>query len=159
MRPQNLARRHSLRQAAALAGLFAAALLQVRPAHAAGAAAGRGAFNARSVADVYKSLGLASPIESAEVSITGPDIAENGSVGPFALASSAPDTKQILLLIEKNPGTLAALFNVTPEIEPQFATRVKMAESSIVYAVAVTGAGKVLFARKDVRVTLGGCGG
>ena len=61
--------------------------------------------------------------------------------------------------MEKNPAVLSALFDVSDAIEANFSTRVKMAQSSNVYAVAMMGDGKVLFAQKDIKVTLGGCGG
>ena len=64
-----------------------------------------------------------------------------------------------VLLVEKNPNALVAVFNVTPEVEAKFATRSKMGETSDVYAIAVTKDGKALFSKKEVKVTLGGCGG
>jgi sulfur-oxidizing protein SoxY len=124
-----------------------------------GAARAATAFDARSMADVMKALGLALPQESRDVTLTAPDIAENGAMVPMTLASSLPNVRQLMLLVEKNPATLASIFTLTPELETSVAMRVKMNESSNVYAVAVTGDGKVLFARKDVKVTLGGCGG
>jgi sulfur-oxidizing protein SoxY len=106
-----------------------------------------------------KALGLGAPAESKDVTITGPDIAENGAVVPVAVASGAAGVKHLMLLVEKNPNALAALFNVTSDIEPNVSTRVKMGQSSNVYGVAVTDDGKVLFAQKEIKVTLGGCGG
>ncbi|MCB2070055.1 MAG: thiosulfate oxidation carrier protein SoxY, partial [Ottowia sp.] len=67
--------------------------------------------------------------------------------------------KQLVLMVEKNPSPLVAVFNVTPDIEASFATRSKMGQSSDVYAIAVTTDGKALFTKKEVKVTLGGCGG
>jgi sulfur-oxidizing protein SoxY len=93
------------------------------------------------------------------VTITGPDIAENGAVVPVGAASALPGVKRLLLLVEKNPSMLAALFDVTDAIEANISTRVKMGQSSDVYAVAMMNDGKVLFARKEIKVTLGGCGG
>jgi sulfur-oxidizing protein SoxY len=65
----------------------------------------------------------------------------------------------MLLLVEKNPAAMAAMFNMSDSLEPNFATRVKMGQSSDVYAVAIMADGKTLFAKKEVKVTLGGCGG
>jgi hypothetical protein len=62
-------------------------------------------------------------------------------------------------LVEKNPSMLAASFDPTDDVEANFSTRVKMGQSSDVYAVALTADGKALFAKKEVKVTLGGCGG
>ena len=67
--------------------------------------------------------------------------------------------KQILILVEKNPAAMIALFNLTDSVEANVATRAKMGQSSDVYAVAIMADGKVLFAKKEVKVTLGGCGG
>jgi sulfur-oxidizing protein SoxY len=117
------------------------------------------AFEAKSLADAVKALGGAAPVESKDVTLTGPDIAENGAVVPLACACALPGVKRLLLLVEKNPNTLAAVFDVTDAVEPNFSTRVKMGQSSNVYAVAMMGDGKVLYAQKEVKVTLGGCGG
>ena len=77
----------------------------------------------------------------------------------IAVASSLPGVKKLLMLVEKNPSLLSASFDVTDAVEPNFGARVKMGQSSDVYAVAIMGDGKTLFARKEVKVTLGGCGG
>ena len=73
----------------------------------------------------------------------------------YALAGVA----RMMILVEKNPAMLCALFDVTDAVEPSFNVRVKMGQSSNVMAVAVMGDGRVLFAQKEVKVTLGGCGG
>ena len=97
--------------------------------------------------------------ESKDVTLTAPDIAENGAVVPMTVATTLPNVKEMLLMVEKNPSPLVAVFNVSPEVEANFATRAKMGQSSDVYAVAVTTDGKALYAKKEVKVTLGGCGG
>ena len=151
-----LNRREMLARSAALAGLMAAAGLLPK---AAMAAWNQAAFEAKSVADVMKALGAAAPVESKDVTITGPDIAENGAVVPVGASTTLPGVKRLLIMIEKNPALLAAAFDVTESIEPAFTTRVKMNQSSNVIAVAMMADGKVLFAQKEVKVTLGGCGG
>ena len=93
------------------------------------------------------------------MTITGPDIAENGAVVPVGAATSLPGVKRLLLMVEKNPAMLAASFDVTDAVEANISTRVKMGQSSDVYAVAMMNDGKVLFAHKEIKVTLGGCGG
>jgi sulfur-oxidizing protein SoxY len=67
--------------------------------------------------------------------------------------------KQLLILVEKNPSALVASFGVTEAVVANFSTRAKMGQSSDVYAVAITNDGKAFFAKKEVKVTLGGCGG
>jgi len=151
-----LNRREMLARSAALAGLMAAAGLLPQSAMAAW---NQAAFEAKSVADVMKALGAAAPVESKDVTITGPDIAENGAVVPVGASTTLPGVKRLLIMIEKNPALLAAAFDVTESIEPAFTTRVKMNQSSNVIAVAMMADGKVLFAQKEVKVTLGGCGG
>ncbi len=117
------------------------------------------AFSAKTMGEVMKALTAGTPIESKDVTITGPDIAENGAVVPIGAATALPGVKRVLLLVEKNPAMLAAIFDVSDAVEANISTRVKMAQSSNVYAVAMMNDGKLLFAQKEVKVTLGGCGG
>ena len=111
------------------------------------------------MAELVKLLGGSAPTESKDVTITGPDIAENGAVVPLGVSSALPGVKRLLVLVEKNPAVLSAMFDVSDAVDANFSTRVKMGQSSNVYAVAMMGDGKVLFAQKEVKVTLGGCGG
>jgi sulfur-oxidizing protein SoxY len=147
-------RRQALQSSVAVAGLLAGAGFP-QFAHA----FNKAAFDAKTVADVAKVVGAGAPTESKDVTITGPDIAENGAVVPLGVSTSLPNVKHLLVLVEKNPSVLVALFNVSPEVDANFATRAKMGQSSDVYAVAITNDGKALFAKKEVKVTLGGCGG
>lgn len=143
---------HSAQVATLLAGL---GLLP----SAAQAAWNAKAFELKTVNDVVQHLGGSVPTESADVSVIGPDIAENGAVVPVGVSTTLAGVKRVMLLVEKNPTVLSALFNVTDRVEPSISTRVKMGQSSNVYAVAMMADGKVLFAKKEVKVTLGGCGG
>jgi sulfur-oxidizing protein SoxY len=149
-------RRDMLTKSALLAGLLAAGGLLPRAAQAAW---NQAAFDAKTMADAVKALGGGAPAESKDVTITGPDIAENGAVVPVGCACSLPGVKRLMLLVEKNPSVLAASFDVTDAVEPNMSTRVKMGQSSNVFAVAMMADGKVLFASKEIKVTLGGCGG
>jgi sulfur-oxidizing protein SoxY len=149
-------RREALQTTAAVATAIASVGLLPQAAHA---AFDKAAFSAKSVADAVKAMGGSAMTESADVKIVGPDIAENGAVVPMAVSTTAAGAKKLLLLIEKNPSALVASFNVTADVVPNFATRAKMGQSSDVYAVAIMADGKALFAKKEVKVTLGGCGG
>ena len=149
-------RREMLARSAAVASLLAGAGLLPQAAQAAWAQA---AFEAKSVADALKALGAGAPVESKDVTLTGPDIAENGAVVPVGCSTALPGVKRMLLLVEKNPAVLAAVFDLTDAVEANFNTRVKMGQSSNVLAVALMGDGKVLYAQKEIKVTLGGCGG
>ena len=149
-------RRQVLSRSAQLAALLAGAGLLPHAAHAAWSAA---AFDAKSMIDAVKSLGGGTLVESKDVTLTGPDIAENGAVVPVAVATRLPGVKRMAVLVEKNPNVLAALFDVHDGIEADFGTRVKMGQSSNVYAVAMMNDGRLLYAQKEIKVTLGGCGG
>ena len=149
-------RREVLATSLKLASLLGAAGLVPRFAQAAWPQA---AFETKSIADAVKALGGGAPVASGEVTLTGPDIAENGAVVPVGAATTAAGAKRLLLLVEKNPNALAAVFELTDAIEPNISTRVKMAQTSNVYAVALMADGRALYAMKEIKVTLGGCGG
>jgi len=149
-------RREMMSSSAKLAALLASAGLWPTTSMAAWP---QSAFDAKSLADASKALGGSVPVESKDVMVTGPDIAENGAVVPVGCSTTLPGVKRLLLLVEKNPSVLAAVFDVTDAVEPSFNTRVKMGQSSNVFAVAMMSDGKVLFASKEIKVTLGGCGG
>ncbi|MBK0392545.1 thiosulfate oxidation carrier protein SoxY [Ramlibacter algicola] len=150
-------RRDALKHSAVVAGLLAATGLFPTLARASWT---KSAFDARSIADAVKAYGAgAAPAESKDVTLTAPDIAENGAVVPMGVATTLPNVKHLLLLVEKNPSALVAKFDVSDAVEANFLTRAKMGQSSDVYAVAITADGKALFAKKEVKVTLGGCGG
>jgi sulfur-oxidizing protein SoxY len=108
-------------------------------------------FDAKSLADVLKTLGASAPAESKVVSLQAPDIAENGAVVPLGASTTLPGVKRILLLVEKNPNALAAVFDLGDGIDATVATRVKMGQTSNVYAVAITADNKVLSRRRKSR--------
>ena len=110
-------------------------------------------------AALSSALGLPMPTDSKDVGLTAPDIAENGAVVPMTVQTSLPGAKKLLLLVEKNPSPLVAQFMLNPAVDTSFQTRAKMSASCDVYAVAVMDDGKTLFTKKEVKVTLGGCGG
>ncbi len=148
-------RRKTLQHSAIVAGLLASSGLFPTGAFAFNARA----FEAKTMVEALKALGAGAPVESRDVTITGPDIAENGAVVPLGASTSLAGVKQLLLLVEKNPSVLVAAFNVTDSVEANILTRAKMGQSSDVYAVAIMNDGRALFAKKEVKVTLGGCGG
>jgi sulfur-oxidizing protein SoxY len=148
-------RRKMLTTSAKLAALMASLGLLPGLAHA----WSKEAFDAKTLAEAVKGLGGGAPALSKDVTITGPDIAENGAVVPVGASTTLPGVKRLALMVEKNPNALAAVFDVTDAVEPNVATRVKMGQSSNVYAVAIMNDGKVFYAQKEIKVTLGGCGG
>ena len=151
-----LNRRTALARSAQVALMLGGLGLLPRAAHAAYPTA---AFEAKTMAELMKALGAGAPAESKDVTVTAPDIAENGAVVPVGAATTLPGAKRLLLLVEKNPSMLSAAFDVSEFVEPNFTTRVKMGQSSNVLAVALMADGRVLYAQKEVKVTLGGCGG
>ncbi len=137
---------------AAQAGLFSATAAQAQEWN-------KAAFEMKSMQDVVKALGGAPATESKDVSfINAPDIAENGAVVPMGVLSKLAKTESISILVEKNPNALSASFLIPPGTEPSVTTRVKMGQTSNVYAL-VKADGKYFYAVKEVKVTLGGCGG
>ncbi|MBK7674769.1 MAG: thiosulfate oxidation carrier protein SoxY [Candidatus Accumulibacter sp.] len=118
----------------------------------------KAAFDAKSMADTLKALGAGTPADSKDVQVTGPDIAENGAVVPVGVSSTLPNVTMVAILIEKNPNALAASFTLPEGTEANVQTRVKMGQTSNVYAL-VKSDGKFFMATKEIKVTLGGCGG
>jgi len=141
--------------AGALAVMAASGVL--RPGQAWAATRNEAGFSAKAFAEAMKSLGAAGAAESRDIVITAPDIAENGAVVPIAVTSKIPNTEQISILAEKNPFPLAATFGVSGGGEGYVSTRIKMGQTSDVWAVVKAG-GKFYTAKKEVKITVGGCG-
>ena len=140
-------------------GLFVAAgVITPEEARAQQAEWNKAAFEAKDVAGVAKGFGGDGAAVSDKITVTGPDIAENGAVVPVGATTTLANVQMIALLVEKNPNALAAAFMLTPEAEPFVTTRVKMGQSSDVFAL-VKADGKFHVAKKEIKVTLGGCGG
>ena len=118
----------------------------------------KAAFEGKSLQDALKAIGASTPANSTDILMKAPDIAENGAVVPIGVESKIEGTESIAVLIEKNPNPLAALFDIPSGTERNVSTRVKMAETSNVYAV-VKAKGNYYIAKKEIKVTLGGCGG
>jgi sulfur-oxidizing protein SoxY len=157
----------SRREALKTIGLLAA--LAAVPRRALGQGAGvaapgiqwnAAAFNAQSVPEALKALGAGTPAPTTEVSWGAtPQIAENGAVVPISVTSTIPGTEAIAILIEKNPNKLAANFYFPEGTLAALSTRVKMSESSMVHALVKTKDNKYFLATREIKVTLGGCGG
>jgi len=139
----------------ALASAVAAGLLG--PGRAI-AAWNKGAFDAKSTMDAMRALGIGSAEDSKAIEIRAPDIAENGAVVPIDITSSIPGTTAIMVFIEKNPFPYTGTFDVSQGAVPFVHLRVKIGESSPVRVVVAAG-GKYYTSAKEVKVTIGGCGG
>ena len=158
----NRGRRTVLKQgggASLLALIAAAGWLRPEGAHAQAQSWNKAAFDTHSMAETMQAIGGGEPVQSKDiVFFQTPDIAENGAVVPVGITSNIPKTESIAILIEKNPNMLAAVFDIPPGTDASVSTRVKMGQSSNIYAL-VKADGKYYVAAKDVKVTLGGCGG
>ncbi|MEO8303770.1 MAG: thiosulfate oxidation carrier protein SoxY [Betaproteobacteria bacterium] len=131
----------------------------LRPGDVLAADWNKAAFEAKTMDETMKAFGGSTPAQSKDITFTAtPDIAENGAVVPIGVSSSIPKTESIAILIEKNPNMLAAEFDIPPGTDAAISTRVKMGQSSNVYAL-VKADGKYYVASKEIKVTLGGCGG
>ena len=131
----------------------------LKPGDAAAQAWNKSAFEAKSMDEAMKAFGGSAPAQSKDIAfVSTPDIAENGAVVPVGVSSSIPKTESIAILVEKNPNMLAATFDIPAGTDPAVSTRIKMGQSSNVYAL-VKADGKYYVASKEIKVTLGGCGG
>jgi len=116
------------------------------------------AFGGKSLDEIVAALGGTGYAPTRAVSWGAtPDIAENGAAVQISITSALPRTQSIAVVIEKNPGPLAAHFDVPPGTDPAIVTRFKMAQTSNVHAV-IKADGKYFVATREIRVTFGGCG-
>jgi len=138
--------------------MAAAGLVGADEAFAQQQAWNKAAFETTSLDATVKALGGTTAAQSADISITAPDIAENGAVVPVGVTSKIPNTQNVYILVEKNPNALAAGFGIPAGTEANVATRIKMGQTSNVHAL-VKADNKFYVATKEVKVTLGGCGG
>jgi sulfur-oxidizing protein SoxY len=116
------------------------------------------AFKVKTEAEALKALYGKSAEASDKVSLDAPEIAENGAVVPIAVASTLPNVTGIAILVLENPNVLAAAYKLPQGAQASVSNRLKMAKTSKVVAVVESG-GKLYSASKEVKVTVGGCGG
>ena len=115
-------------------------------------------FEAQTLDAVVKALGGSNAQQSSDISLRAPPIAENGAVVPIVIESKLPNTRMIAIVSEKNPHALSAAFHFPEGTDAYVMTRVKVAETSKVYALVQTDKG-FFYTDQLVKVTLGGCGG
>ena len=116
------------------------------------------AFKAKSEADAIKSLYGKTAEASDKVKLDAPEIAENGAVVPVSVTTTLADVTSISFLVTENPNALAASYKIPAGTVPSVANRLKMAKTSNVIVLVEAG-GKLYSATKEVKVTVGGCGG
>jgi len=151
-------RREFLQFTGVVSALAATGLLSAEQALAQQTSWNKAAFEAKNLADAVKALGGSGVTESKDITITGPDIAENGAVVPVGVSSKVPGTQAVYILVEKNPNMVAAGFNIPAGTEANVSTRIKMGQSSNIVGL-VKANNQFFMASKEVKVTLGGCGG
>jgi sulfur-oxidizing protein SoxY len=130
----------------------------LRPSAAAAQGRNQTAFSGKSLAEIVRALGGSGYTTTKDVSWgSTPEIAENGAAVQVAVTSAVPKTQALAIVIEKNPGPLAAYFEVPAGTDAAIVTRFKMAQTSNVHAI-VKADGKYLVSTREIRVTFGGCG-
>lgn len=116
------------------------------------------AFNTKGVDAAIKELYGQTAVESDKITLNAPEIAQNGAVVPVTVETSLPNVTAMAVMVEKNPSPLAAAYNIPEGALPFVSNRLKMAETTDVIALVVSD-GKLYRAAKEVKVTVGGCGG
>ena len=160
MQKINKERRTLLKGSAMAIALGMTGIAQLLTAPQAFAAWPKDAFAGRSVDEVMAALfdEKVVPVDSGDIFLKAPDIAENGAVVPISVESSLPNIKRIIILVEDNPTPMVASFILGEGTKADVSTRIKMGKTSNVVAL-IESEGNVYAARKNVKVTIGGCGG
>jgi sulfur-oxidizing protein SoxY len=116
------------------------------------------AFEAKELRDSLELIGAGDAVESDLIRFKAPEIAENGAIVPIEIETSLPGIETIFVLAEKNPQPLAASFSFLKGADPFVSTRIKMSESSRVIVVVKAGT-RFYSTAREIKVTIGGCGG
>jgi len=116
------------------------------------------AFKAKNEADAIKALYGKAAEASDKVKLDAPEIAENGAVVPVSVSTTLADVTSIAFIVSENPVALVASYKIPAGTVPAVANRIKMAKTSNVIVLVEAG-GKLYSAAKEVKVTVGGCGG
>lgn len=152
-------RRKALKQAGGVGAVaVATAAGLVKPGELLAAEWPKAAFESKSLDDAMKNIGVSGTTDSTDIVIKAPDIAENGAVVPVEATANIAGVTAIAVFAEKNPQPLVASFNLMNGAEGYVSFRIKMGQTSNVKVVAQAG-GKNYVASKEVKVTIGGCGG
>lgn len=117
------------------------------------------AFDHESLSDSLTSLYGSSSHTAGEVELKAPEIAENGAAVPVEISSNLENVESIGVFADKNPRALVAYFTLGAGATANVSTRIKLGQSSNIIAIAKTTDGKLHSVTKEVKVTIGGCGG
>jgi len=116
------------------------------------------AFQQKDEGEAIKLLYGRTAEPSDKVKLDAPEIAENGAVVPIAVTTTLTEVTSVSFLVSENPNVLASYYKIPPGTMPNVANRLKMAKTTNVTAIVEAG-GKLFSATKEVKVTVGGCGG
>jgi sulfur-oxidizing protein SoxY len=152
--------RRTFLKSAGIAGSVAVAIGAglLKSGEALAAAWNSNAFTAKNLSDAMSATGFTGAAESKDIEIKAPEIAENGAVVPVEVNCKIPGTTSMAIFVEKNPTPMVASFDFMAGAESYISTRIKMGQTSLV-RVAVKAGGKTYMASREVKVTIGGCGG
>lgn len=149
-----------------LAGSSAATLLYpllglglLKPGRVIAAEWQKNSFSARTINDALKAYGSAGASESSDIMIAAPEIAENGAKVEIEVISRIPNTRSIAIFADKNPTPLCAEIEFGANAQAYARIQLKLGESTRLRAIAKTQDSKSHVAFKEIKVTLGGCGG
>ena len=119
----------------------------------------KNAFAARNVNDALKAYGSANAAESRDITINAPEIAENGAKVEVEVSSNLANTRSLAIFADKNPMPMCSAIDFSGPVLPYVRAQLKLSETTRIRAVAKTSDGKSYVAFREIKVTLGGCGG
>ena len=119
----------------------------------------KNAFSARQINDALKAYSSTSAVESRDIAINAPEIAENGAKVEIEISSNIANTRSLAVFADKNPMPLCSIIEFSGPVLPYVREQLKLSESTRIRVVAKTGDGKTHVAFREIKVTLGGCGG
>lgn len=143
--------------AALLAPLLGTGLLL--PSRVLAAEWNKKAFTARNVNDALTAYGSANAVESRDIVINAPEIAENGARVEVEITSNIADTRSLAIFADKNPMPLCSAIELSGPVLPYVRAQLKLSETTRLRVIAKTADGKSYVAFREIKVTLGGCGG
>lgn len=152
--------RRALLRGIGSSGLLAAALAAgvLKPTRVFAADWNKAAFEAKDLAGALRGAGVPATTDSKDLVLTAPEIAENGAVVAVTAVSKIPGTTSLSFFVEKNPMPLSAQFRFSNGALPEARLNLKMGQTSLVKVVAMAN-GKAYLTQREVKVTVGGCGG
>lgn len=119
----------------------------------------KNAFTARNVNDALKAYGSTNAADSRDITINAPEIAENGAKVEVEITSNIANTRSLAIFADKNPMPMCSTIDFFGPVQPYVRAQLKLSETTRIRAVAKTSDGKSYVAFREIKVTLGGCGG